>query len=134
MTAFANHAWTITLDGVRTACPDEVEKCETAFGRAGLDWDSFAWGMAEAGFDDLPEGLAREMTSAWDEVERAFKQATTVGKSELDLRIAYYSSGMASSCDGMNEGCFFIVERAVMLTPAAENLKEHLAEKRWVDY
>jgi len=41
---------------------------------------------------------------------------------------------MASSCDGMNEGCFFIVERAVMLTPAAENLKEHLAEKRWVDY
>ena len=46
------HAWTISLNGLKAICPEEVKACEAVLEQCGYDWDSFALAMEQEQFDD----------------------------------------------------------------------------------
>jgi hypothetical protein len=126
------HAWTISLDGLKAICPQEVEACEAAFKTLGCDWDSFALGMEQEQFDDLPENAdAEEMVRAWERLQAAFKKKTTVGKSQLELGIGHYSSDDGDRYDEIEQGCYFTVDDVTQFTPAGEKFRDHLEQKSW---
>ena len=126
------HAWTISLDGLKAICPQEVEACETAFKALDCDWDSFALGMEQEQFDDLPENAdAEEMVKAWERLQAAFKKKTTVGKSHLELGIGHYSSDDGDRYDEIEQGCYFTVDDVTQFTPAGKKFRDHLEQKSW---
>ena len=126
------HAWTISLDGLRAICPKQVEACEIVFNALDCDWDAFALGMEQEQFDDLPENANPEnMVKAWERLQSAFKNKTTVGKSCLEVSIGHYSSDDGDRYDEMGEGCYFTVDDVTQFTPAGEKFRVHLEEKSW---
>ena len=126
-----SHAWIISMDGLKTICPREVEACEVAMKAANFDWDKFALGMEKDDFD-LPDGTDPEsMVKAWENLQAAFKTNTKVGKSHLELDIGHYSSDDGDRYDEIEQGCYFTVDNLTQLTPAAEKFRVHLEEKSW---
>jgi len=126
------HAWTISLDGLKVICPQEVEVCEAAFKALSCDWDKFALGMAQEQFEDLPETADPEtMVNLWEGLQAAFKRKTTVGKSHLELGIGHYSSDDGDRYDEIEQGCYFTVDDVTQFTPAGEKFRVHLEQKSW---
>ena len=126
------HAWTITLDGLKAICPQEVQACEAAFKALDCDWDSFALGMELEQFDDLPEDAdPATMVKAWERLQAAFKKKTKVGTAHLDLGIGHYSSDDGDRYDEMEQGCYFTVDNVTQFTPAGEKFRVHLEVKSW---
>jgi hypothetical protein len=123
------HAWTISLDGLRRICPSEAAACEKVFDEHGYDWDSFALALDKDDFEDVddPEVLAGH----WEALQAAFKIATTVGQSALELGIGHYSAEDGDRYDNLEEGAYFTVEGVTMLTPAGEKFREDLQEESW---
>ncbi len=126
-----NHAWIISMDGLKTICPQEVKACDTALKALDCDWDKFALGMEKEDFD-LPDGTDPEnMVKAWEKLQAAFKMNTTVGKSHLELGIGHYSGDDGDRYDEIGQGCYFTVDNVTQFTPASEKFRVHLEEKSW---
>lgn len=118
------HAWTISLDGLKAICPQEVEACDTVLAGVGHDWDSFALAMSR-------EDEIEEMEEPWEQLQAAFRKATRVGKSHLELDIGHYSSDDGDRYDELEDGCYFAVDGVIQLSPAGEKFKDRLEEKTW---
>jgi hypothetical protein len=121
------HAWTITLDGLKAICPQEVEACENAFKDHGLDWNSFALKNEQGIWKEDPKDLLKQ----WEALQKAFEMATKVGESHLELGIGYYNDDDGDRYDDLEQGCYFTIENVTQLTPAGEKFKEYLEENSW---
>jgi hypothetical protein len=121
------HAWTISLDKLKTICPNEVAAIEFAFNDRGSNWDSFALEMEqEIGKEDF-----KSLHVKWEMLQKAFEIATKVGESHLELAIGYYNDDDGDRYDDLEQGCYFTVEGVTQLTPAGEKFKECLQEQSW---
>ncbi len=119
------HAWTISLDGLKAICPKEVELCEAALEALDDDWNSFALAMEQE------EQLDDATDDAWEKLQAAFKEATRVGNSCLELGIGYYSADDGDRYDDLEPGYYFTVDNMTQLTPAGEKFKAYMEEKSW---
>lgn len=121
------HAWTISLDGLKAICPQEVEACEAALAAMGQDWDAFALSMTS---DEDVE----PMEEPWEQLQATFRKATRVGECCLELDIGHYSSDDGDRYDDLEDGCYFTVEGMTQLSPAGKRFKDHLEERSWTVY
>jgi hypothetical protein len=116
----------------KATCPHEVEACETILEALGHSWDSFALAVEHEEFLDVPEGVdPGQIDNAWEKLQAAFRKATTVGKSHLELGIGHYSSDDGDRYDDLEQGCYFTVDNVTQFTPAGKKFQAHLAEKSW---
>ena len=127
MDVFGKHEWAITVDGVKTICPEEFAAFDDAITVAGYDLDRFAEEYTD---DDLPDDLpVDQMLDAWDRLARAFNE-----KTRLKLEIGYidYNCSCVDGCDHDNPIIgFFYIPNAMKMTPAAKKIKEYLWERSW---
>ncbi len=120
------HAWTISLDGLKAICPEEVKACETVLEQSGCDWDSFALAVEQEELDDHSE-----IINAWEKLQAAFSKATKVGKSHLELGIGHYASDDGDRYDDLEQGCYFTVDNVTQFTSAGKKFHAHLEERSW---
>ena len=121
MGAAPAHAWTISLDSLRRICPNDVAACEKVFAEHGYDWNSFALALDKNDLGDVDD--TETLCGPWESLQAAFKTATAVGASALELGIGYYNAEDGDLYDELDEGAYFTVEGVTMLTPAGEKLR-----------
>ncbi len=124
-------SFVISLDNLRSICPEEVAACETAFAHE----DQYSWG--EYAFDLAMETeIPNDIENAVNALIAAFEQKTTVNNSRLTLGIGYYSEEEGDTYDNLShtEGCYFEVDGMVDFTDAGNKFKDVIKTEAWTQY
>ena len=70
-----------------------------------------------------------QMDDAWEKLQAAFRKATKVGQSHLELGIGHYSSDDGDRYDDLEQGCYFTVDNVPQFTPLAKSSRTTLRRK-----
>ena len=85
-----------------------------------------AWGAAKQSQREGVKNVAKEIIRVWQELRTAFRSATTIDNSCLNLGIAYREPLKAGYKKGNPNNVFFTVDGASRLTPAGEQFRHDL--------
>ena len=128
------HAWVISKDNLRALLPAYVA-FEALLSLHDKTVDDYALSISK---DELLEDVSEEdneaIDKAWGEVEAAFKTATTVGESSLELDIGYYNREEGDLYDDLEDGAYFTVDNVLDFTPAGNKFKDKLENASWTIY
>ena len=119
--------YTISLDSLRELCPDTVASLEAALKSENFSLGEFAKLVSEG------EPITRGISEAFDLLCDAFKEATRVEDSCLDLELDYYDEELGDGGDDVEhtDGAIFLVEGVVVRTPAGEKFSSAVQLNRW---
>ena len=121
------HAWTISLDGLKAICPEEVKACEAMLEQSGYDWDSFALAVEQEQFDDADSENGQclgEAASGIQQGDQGWQVPSGIGHRPLLQR-------RRRPIRRFGAGCYFTVDNVTQFTAAGEKFHAHLEEKSW---
>jgi hypothetical protein len=132
MGTWGNRATIIEEKDVKSLCPKEFEELLQVFETHGVSEDAFCWSeFARAAEWSEWDVDKQDFELAWDVLQEAFVEATTVGNSHLNLHMGYYDPECGDRYDELDGGHFFYVTGDTQLSPAGERFKNMLQEKSW---
>jgi hypothetical protein len=129
-------AYVISEADLNSLCPKEfgefLRLCKES-PEEGIDGVAQQWDKETDVYED-DDDANQKLNGAWSALHQAFADKTRVGDSELELELCYYNADDGGQYDDLEDGAFFVVWGCTMLTPAAENIRDKLEEKRWTIY
>lgn len=152
----ASFAEKVEWSWVCEMCPHETTALENVLKKWRVSMDAigltYRWQtpamdeLEEAVADALPDEIANndtkndkaieeaveEVNQAYRYLQKAFKAATKVGKSCLELHVNYHSEEDEGYGDGEVDGCFWHVTGTHVLSPAGKKFQKHFNSVFWV--
>jgi hypothetical protein len=151
MGSFAVNSFVIEYKDLKKICPDEISAIENEkfFGDTGwgilsqwITWDDpdqLTDGIYDA-YANVPEeedidNIVEQYVEIYDKHITNLKNSFNT-KTGLTLYFDHYDMEGGDRYDnpGDKDGCIFCVDGMVQLTPAGENFKDIVTQRRWTQY